>query len=278
MAWGAWVTFELLSRRCAEQPELVHCSILPASLQTTAPHNVPAIIFPDDVISLRVSEVEHRVDRLESVPPPPRNFAVGGDGAVILKAFTSPTYVPVDNPVPSIFGPRSSQLPPSTLLDDSVAVGRCWEFVGQQGHIGIGLTENAYIRSISLDHAHPSLTKSTSARKAPQDFLLWGLYPSEHAEVLPAQTQPASYFLLSRSFPAGISLNDRFILLVNGSYDTFSPTTRQYFNVSPSLWQTLPAPVGIVVLEILNNWGASSTCIYSVGIHGESLSESVSLN
>lgn len=244
------------------------CLVKPKASVLGKPSIIPSTPSPDDVLRSRISSVESRVDMLENVQFTSRNFAAGGDGAMVFIAFTSPTFTP-DKPATSVLRTRPPQLLPSTILDDSIAIGRCWEFAGQHGHVGIGLTEKTHIRSISLNHAHASLMTSASVQKAPRVFALWGLYSGEFDSVLPTESRSASHFLLSKSFPPGISANAQFVLLVNSSYDTSSSSTRQIFEVPTFLRDTIPVPTDIVILEISSNWGAPSTCVYSVGIHGE---------
>ncbi len=210
--------------------------------------------------------MEARLWRLESVQFPQRNFALGGDGALIYKAFTSPTVLPPNDQR------RRPQMPPTVILDDSTAVGRCWEFEGSQGHVGVGLTEMANISSLSLNHAHPRLVSLTSSKQAPREFRLWGLYPPQQwldTTQHRVEMRPASHFLLSRPFPAPLSPGHHFVLLVNSTYYTSLPFTRQTFKVPPFLKTTLSAPADFVVFESLSNWGARTTCLYSIEIHGE---------
>lgn len=192
--------------------------------------------------------MEAHLDMLESGPSR-RNFATGGDGALILKGFTSPTFLPSISPSFSVFEARKPHLPPLVILDDSNAVGRCWEFEGSEGHVGVGLTEAVYISSLSLDHVHPGLVSPASSRKAPRKFRLWGLYSPQqwwnvsHPTV---ETRPSFHFLLSQPFPAGLSTDKLFVLLVNGTYDTSLPLTRQSFEVPVLLKQLLNASSNVV--------------------------------
>lgn len=205
----------------------------------------------------------------ESDQTPQRNLALGGDGALILKGFTSPTNIPVATPAFSVFEARAPPLPPSVILDGGLRVGRCWEFEGSEGHVGIGLTEMTNISSFGFNHVHPSLVTSASSKKALREFRVWGLYPPRQRlpEIHP--TRLTSHFLLSKTLPAGLSPDNQFILLVNGTYDTTSPLTRQVFKVPTFLKQSLNALSNVVVFEILSNWGAQTTCLYSIEVHGE---------
>ncbi|KAF9440920.1 hypothetical protein P691DRAFT_781070 [Macrolepiota fuliginosa MF-IS2] len=55
-------------------------------------------------VDKNVSKVEFCINTLELYKQLlPRNFAAGGDGAVILKAFTSPTLLPSDGSGTSVF-------------------------------------------------------------------------------------------------------------------------------------------------------------------------------
>ncbi|KAF9440918.1 hypothetical protein P691DRAFT_767036 [Macrolepiota fuliginosa MF-IS2] len=64
---------------------------------------IPAPCPNDDLHSL-VSEVESHINTLELYKQlPPRKFAIGGDGTVILKAFTLPTLLPSNGSGTSVF-------------------------------------------------------------------------------------------------------------------------------------------------------------------------------
>lgn len=218
-----------------------------------------------------MSSLERRVDMFQDIQRT-RNFAAGGDGAMVFKAFTSPAFFPSPDPPNTPYKSRPSQALPSLILDDTIAIGRCWEFAGQHGHVGIKLNENVHIKSISLDNVHASLLTSTSAHKAPRDFSLWALYEGPAVKDLPAESRPASHFLASKPFPPGILATSQFVLLVNSSYDISAFDTRQTFEVSSSFKDAPFPPNDFIILEISSNWGASSTCVYSVGIHGETVS------
>ncbi|KAF9443249.1 hypothetical protein P691DRAFT_679913 [Macrolepiota fuliginosa MF-IS2] len=169
-----------------------------------------------------------------------------------------------------MFDTRSS-LPPTIILNDITSIGHCWSFAGRMGCIGIKLTERICITSFSLNHAHPNLMASSLAQKAPQAFALWALYPPLQDIVLPIKTRPITHFLLSDFLSSDVSPNHQFVLLVNGSYNLSSLHTHQFFEIPQFLTEILNA-LDTVVLEILSNWGAPSTCIYSIGVHREPLS------
>ncbi|KAF9442854.1 hypothetical protein P691DRAFT_680681, partial [Macrolepiota fuliginosa MF-IS2] len=137
------------------------------------------------------------------------------------------------------------------------------------GQLGIRLSEETCIASLSVNHAHRRSLSPVAAGKAPRMFALWGLYP--HASQLPVDitVQPVSEFIVSSPLPGEISSGDVFVMLINGTYDLLSVGTRQYFNVPPSIQSLLPDPIGVVVLEISENWGSNTTCLYNIGIHAE---------
>lgn len=183
--------------------------------------------------------VSPRKCSFESDRTPQQNFALGGDSALILKGFTSPTNIPVTTPAFSVFEARVPPLPPSVILDGGLRVGHCWEFEGSERHVGIGLTEMMNISSFGFNHVYPSLVTSASSKKALYEFRVWGLYPPQQQlpEIHPMHL--TSHFLLSKTLFVGLLPDNQFILLVNSIYDMTSPLTHQVFKVPTFLKQSL---------------------------------------
>ena len=164
---------------------------------------------------------------------------------------------------------------PSKALNDKLEEGHCWEFHGPYGHLGIALKDRITIEKVSIDHIPRELASDHAIQQAPRKMILWGkvaggrnlaLVQAYWREV--EARRPFSIPLPSR--PRGLS----------NSKDVYLPLTEFEYRLSPSSKphiQTAPVPsflrsfdidFDVVVLEILSNWGSSSTCLYRVRIHG----------
>lgn len=219
-------------------------------------------------LSARVAATEaHMAAWLEGSYP--RNFAKRVDGACYLKALTSPSYNLRSSRFFQYFKSKDSSRTTSlsTALDDTMT-SDCWEFSGPRGQLGVRLSEQTRIAAVSIIHPHRRTLPPAAAGKAPKTFALWALYSNTTSFPVDSPSRDISQFLLS-SRPHSLSYPGKFILLVNGTYDLSLSTTHQYFNVSSPLYGALSLPSDIVILEILDNWGSNTTCLYNIGIHEE---------
>ncbi|XP_006454206.1 hypothetical protein AGABI2DRAFT_113960 [Agaricus bisporus var. bisporus H97] len=221
-------------------------------------------------LKYRIPMIESRLSYLErnisyGTIIPSTNYASAANGAQVVLQLTTP---------PRIRGwraairkrltrsPRSSGMKsPNSVLSEGFGAGDCWEFTGSRGHLGISLSQTTPISAFSLDYPRPDSALATSVGKSPRSVVLWALLPSD--KLSQELSRPVSHFLHAASLPPNAHATDRFIALFNG---TFNPTllpTRQYFPL------TLPtgATTQTVVMEVLSNWGSSSTCVYYVGVH-----------
>jgi hypothetical protein len=212
---------------------------------STLEHTVP--LKQDGAITLSINHVSaaHAAQVLFPFTTPHKNR--GWKSAIQKSLMRSPNSIAENSP--------------ALVLNEKLGVGDCWEFSGSRGHLGLSLSQNTTVSAFSLDYPHPDSALATSIGKAPRTVVFWALFPSATPSKDPSR--PISHFLHATSLPPNTHMTDRFFALYNG---TFNPTllpTRQYFPLTP--------PIGvmaqIIVVEVLSNWGSSSTCVYYVGIH-----------
>lgn len=202
-----------------------------------------------------------------------RNFAHFGDGARILPEVTSLTYGTKDNgwlsQEPSTHG-LVSRTPPYIVSDEAMRIGDCWEFEGSRGALGILLSEPTRIASIRLDSILPDLVSWTSAAKTPRTLHLWGLVGDD--VVLPpgARVRQAVQFSAKSVFrpKSHLKTSDKLALLLEVDYNSRAGSTSQTFSLPLTHWSA-GLIFRVVVLEILDNWGGDTTCLYHFGIHQE---------
>ena len=205
-----------------------------------------------------------------------RNFASQGGGANIVRGYTSHTH---DVPPPSFIGqaakyfigynPEYANIKgASTILEEDTNVGECWQFSGTAGHVAIQLSEPVFFSHIAIDHASPRLLSEKEMASAPQNVSLWILRPGGPDNV-PLQsdlpTRPLKTFKIRKDVdPILASGSSLLIRLLDIQYNIRKPPTRQIFSIPFHIQFSSQT----VIVEVLSNGGASTTCIYWVGIYG----------
>ncbi|KAG2187905.1 hypothetical protein INT44_000655 [Umbelopsis vinacea] len=179
------------------------------------------------------------------------DYALASSGARIIPRLTSPTYElePTDNLKWLIHKviPFRDTSPAITALYPDTNVGQCWPMVGNNGSIGILLSQPIKVTGVTIEHAGKQVL--LDRRSAPKNFALWGVY-GEHLG------QTADGALGDQS--------QHVIELTSGQYDAEDPNAVQSFPVSPQ------KPTRVVVIRVKDNWGHPDyTCLYRIRIHGE---------
>ncbi|KAG9225539.1 hypothetical protein CCMSSC00406_0003042 [Pleurotus cornucopiae] len=220
---------------------------------------------------------------VESSPKPVsdlRDFALVASGATVVGALTSKTYDPKQRrltPLDKFFLPielirtkwagfdvsKAHLSLPRDAFTDGLIIGRCWEFPGAYGHVGVVLSESIVVTHVSIDHIPRHLLSTSLQNRSPKRIAVWGLVEFPIAMSLPDSRSPY-YFSPSASLPPGIPPSDRFVLLADVEYNISSLEHAQFYPIKrPS------SPLKIVVFEILSNYGAPTTCLYHAGVHGD---------
>jgi hypothetical protein len=144
-------------------------------------------------------------------------------------------------------------VPPEAVLTESAT---CWCFLGPTGHITLELLHPVYVNNITVSHS------LTDHRSAPNNLVLWAIVPRANAESLlevKAMSQlPTSLQKSQTMFPIAIG-GFQFDVQKGGQNQTFE---------LDSAFAKASMKVDRVLLQILSNWGASSTCLYGIRIHG----------
>jgi hypothetical protein len=204
-----------------------------------------------------------------------RNFALHAAGASFIPHLTSTTY---QLPPRTLKSWIMAQLrgfdfqhvglnPPVTALEDDVGVGSCWAFSGSVGYIGINLAESVHITDISIYHVAPELVSISEFLRAPRTMVVWGVIRNSHA--LPHGTPG---HCTAECFAGANQVRhhrgERFLRLGDYSYNNTSSRRDQTFPVSEELLKSRIV-FDRIVLEILDNWGSTSTCLYRIAAYGE---------
>ncbi len=200
-----------------------------------------------------------------------RNFAHFADGARILPELTSLTRGTKDNNWLRGFLSDSGLVnknPPYVISDDQMSVGSCWEINGTAGVLGILLSEPIHVSSMSIDTIHPSLVSATSSLKNPRTIALWGMLPnSPITPPVAIEIRRSEQFVLKHALRPNAKAKEGFVLLLSVHYDPRVTTTNQVFNVHRDHWAA-NTTFSAVLVEISENWGGDTTCLYRLQVHG----------
>jgi hypothetical protein len=148
-------------------------------------------------------------------------------------------------------------VPPEAVLDESAAG---WCFPGSTGYIALKLLHPVYVSNVTVSHS------LTDPRSAPNNLVIWAIVPRSHAEHLgsmvletkAASQLPASLQTSQTTFPIAIAIFQ---------FDVQKSVQNQTFEVD-SVFTKASVKVDRVLVQILSNWGAGSTCLYGVKIYG----------
>jgi hypothetical protein len=238
--------------------------------------------------SQKIDEISTRLKKIDSIlglnHDVDLDLSLRGGGAQLVMDLTSPTawesidlrwsiwsMIPGSNPAPR---PEVDVVLPVVVLEEPVILGECWEIADRQGRIGIRLAAPANITALSIDYVPPHRLTRLSKSMTPKSFVLWGLIRACESPQLPVTPpyptpRPIQDFLPSgkTTVPATFHKDDVFVSIMQAEYVPEDGCFKQVFfrdEYSSATNRTYDT----VVVEILDNWGANTTCLYHVGIHG----------
>ncbi|KAJ2912339.1 hypothetical protein MD484_g8071, partial [Candolleomyces efflorescens] len=203
-----------------------------------------------------------------------RDVSLRGAGAAILPEFTTQTATTGQGQFAGQ-GTDGVRLP-IVVIEELLVLGDCWEFAGHRGTVGIRLSEPVNITSLSVHYISPNRLSQTSRQKAPKSLTLWGLVkqPGSIELMNPSLLYRSPSTFTPPGFPSHPYGSDIFIPLIHAEYDlnsnepvqTFEPSGTQDDHEQSLLYDT-------VIVEVTGNWGANSTCLYHLGIHGSAATD-----
>ncbi|KAG1859439.1 hypothetical protein C8R48DRAFT_605602 [Suillus tomentosus] len=218
-----------------------------------------------------------------SLAQPQRDFALRGAGAEIIEQLTSSTHQLPAKTVRSWFSEAllgwdlsySSINPPTVVIDGDLSIGNCWSFLGSTGSLAMRFSEKIYIANITIYHVASNLIAKMDVQKAPRQIILWGILDSpEHVESAVRHNNASTFLCRASCLAVGTQHNCRvahppLFRLANIMYDLHSREHIQYSEVDSAIYADHDhLSFQQILLEIQDNWGADSTCIYGVSIHG----------
>ncbi|PPQ86171.1 hypothetical protein CVT26_002280 [Gymnopilus dilepis] len=184
------------------------------------------------------------------------DFASWHSGATIIPELTTP---------PSKTDKRNG---PVAVIDDDLNPGRCWVIDGSFGQIGIRLSGAISITHITVEHVDKDLVDTVIT--APKTLLVWGIpkaYIFDWKDMGRMVSESGLTYGPGTSHP-----QFTFLLLASLRYDIASPNNRQTFLIKHP---HVPMSFEGVVIEVLENWGGETTCLYGIRVHGFMATETV---
>ena len=156
-----------------------------------------------------------------------------------------------------------------SVLSPFATPDRYWCFIGNRGQLGIALSHPGSLTNVSIDH--PSFP--TSLASAPRDIVFWGAVDGiendqryKHATGTIQRLQ--SHFRLYPPSPLQEGKELIYVPLAVAFYNIRSPELFQTFEILPEIG-ALEMDFGLIVVQIVSNWGDSFTSLHHIGVYGQ---------
>jgi hypothetical protein len=223
-------------------------------------------------LNARVITVEDGLQRLQDHNEMwrARNFASKGEGAEIIQALTSETHGIPRETIYSWFLRKVRGFdmntvhinPPSVVMEKTFELGECWEFTGPSGHIGISFSRPIKIANVTIHQAHGIVSAKEHAR-VPRDLVLWGQVDiSANTTNIILENRTRDDF-----FRTGIRGSQSGTLWRLAEMQYAQVSKAQTFKLSQAA-ENVDASFEAIIVEVLSNWGAPTTCLYHISVHG----------
>lgn len=180
-----------------------------------------------------------------------KDFALTTNGGSIACPFTSGCKTHADV--------HTEHGSPSLSITDSLHAEDCWDTLGHSAELGVLLSQHLQPHYIALDHA---LAHSPGLHRAPRNVTVWGVVDGLKNRRLLEGRVKNSYNMPS-------SASARMVVPVATMYYSIhTPVPTQTFPVFDYIRDT-KVDFSLFIFQIMDNWGAASTCLYRVRIYGE---------
>lgn len=155
---------------------------------------------------------------------------------------------------------------------DDLRIGQCWAIPGRSAQLGLRVSQLMHPTHVTIDHIPMEIAADVGL--APRTMVLWGALDGantrkmSHDNIIGA-LRVAPPALVDRQNPR-VTCGHTYTLLASFEYDIRASSHIQTFPLA-SYVIDLDLYFGVFVLDILDNWGSNSTCLYRVRIHGDPL-------
>ncbi|KAJ3901615.1 hypothetical protein F5879DRAFT_991800 [Lentinula edodes] len=209
---------------------------------------------------------------------PPRNslpldFGLANNGAKVLPALTSPTEGSsplsyVAGLISVLRGYDKTQMhmnPPRVVLEEELFLSNCWKFAGSQGHIAIALSDSIIWNQFTIHF--PDGDPGINLRQAPRVIIMQALVSQENilVEARSLQTAWEDFVVVEQLLdPSIFNSSMAFMEVARIVYMPLEGGQQMFFTFSP-------VQTSVVLVQILDNWGDTSTCLHRISFHGDNL-------
>ncbi|CDO76816.1 hypothetical protein BN946_scf185033.g13 [Trametes cinnabarina] len=189
-----------------------------------------------------------------------QDYALEADGGKVLTSLTTP--LPRSEKRVSSFS-TGQPFGPEVVIDDTLAIGRCWSTT-VPSQVGLSTPMLIHPTNVTIDHIPREL--AVDIGRAPRRMTLWGVVDGKpnHAHY---KSIIAARGKTGGSKAPSLTSGHIFLSLACFEYDINADLHVQTFPVSQDIIDS-GMDFGVFVLELLDDWGASSVCLYRVRIHG----------
>ena len=211
--------------------------------------------YPSGSLSLQAAVVTNNM-LSRALPVGRRDYAQVANGGAIYPPLTSPDALL----------PTEESLPLESVLSDDVRIGTCWESANAQFQIGVSFLKQIHPTHLTIDHAPLSLL--TDAAQAPRQIVLWGVIEGAANKGRYARLRTSLVDEdLHHQHVRALSSDHTLLPLAIVEYDIHASSHVQTFPIDSKVVDSR-IDFGIVVLDVVSNWGANSTCLYRFRVHG----------
>lgn len=154
--------------------------------------------------------------------------------------------------------------PPIAVIEEDVRVSRCWKFPGSRGHVAVKLAKAIHLTNMTIYYPDHRELPSWKRAQAPKLLRIWALLPSD-LDYPMLTVQSWESFLIVDGIPKPMVLGDAYSF-AQGSLISYNAAegTQQTFRIDFSEeFRTM-----MVIIEVLDNWGANMTCLNRFAVHG----------
>ncbi|KAJ3806787.1 hypothetical protein F5876DRAFT_80349 [Lentinula aff. lateritia] len=203
----------------------------------------------------------------------PLDFALANNGAKVLPALTSPTEGSsplsyVAGLISVLRGYDKTQMhmnPPRVVLEEEVFLSNCWKFAGSQGHIAIALSDSIIWNRFTIHF--PNGDPGINLRQAPRVISMQALVLQENIllEEHRLQTAWEDFIVVEQLLDPSIFNSSTAFMEVARIVNMPSEGGQQMFSTET------PVQTSVVLVQILDNWGDTSTCLHRISFHSDTL-------
>lgn len=194
-----------------------------------------------------------------------QDFALRYNGGRVIDGLTTKPMMP-DGGYPAN--------DPVVALDDDIRPGQCWRVDRSSAQLGIQLRRPVSVTNITIDHVPKELV--SGVHNAPRNIMVWGQPTAKldsedwkRAILAEERRDPALQALTSRPAPL-ISDGPQLLPLAFLEYDVHARDNIQTFSAFDATVK-FNVTCQLIVFDILDNWGATSLCLYRVRVHGNDM-------